>query len=88
MPPVIASEQRTARLSPALSWRPRACPTRTVAARAKLSGIIKISEVKLSAIWWPATISGPSRLINSAITAKMLTSKKIDSPTGSPSRSM
>ena len=50
MPPVIASEQRTARLSPALSWRPRACPTRTVAARAKLSGIMKISEVKLSAI--------------------------------------
>ena len=85
---VMAMATCTATRMPSRSLRPRAWPTRTVAARAKLSGTMKIREVKLRAIWWLATTWAPRLPISRAMTAKMLTSKKIVSPTGKPRRSM
>gem|GEM_PF-4141006 len=60
---------------------------RTVIAMPSDNGIMKISEVKLRAIWCPATTVAPSAPISRAITEKMLASANTATPIGTPTAS-
>ena len=59
---------------------------RELVAIASDSGSMYSTAAMLAAIWWLADATVPSRAMNKAISVKELTSTRIASPPGTPSR--
>ena len=68
------------------SAAPTYAPTKMVSAREKLKGIMYSILQKLIAAWLAATAMVPKRATNKHSTPKILVSRKIPTPMGSPTR--
>jgi len=80
----MAMAVKPARLAAILSPAPAASPTRTVAARPIPSGIMKVREGMVMAIWCAASVATPNVPIARAAALNSATSKTMVTPMGRP----